>query len=142
MPISKASNAVQAAAYARLAADTALVALVDRIGDSVPEGIAAREYVVLAAIAEARDRRLLTGAGGNAARVLLSVSTHVEDTQDRTGWKTAQAISQRVVELLDSATLTITGWTFVSCDYVDSTAQQDGPWRSVIDDFAIYVEDT
>jgi hypothetical protein len=142
MPISKASGPVQAAIYALLVGDAPLVALVDRIGDSMPEGTAEREYVVLSVTSEVRDRRLVTGAGGNASRLLVSVASHVEDTQDRTGAKTVQAIDQRVVELLDNAELAVDGWTFVSCDYVDSVAQKDGAWRSITSDFEILVEDT
>lgn len=142
MPISKASAPVQAAVYAKLTGDAALLALVDRISDSLPEGITGRELVIVSVTSETRDRRLVTGAGGNAARLLVSVATHVEDTQDRTGWKTAQAIDQRVVELLDSATLTVSGWTFVSCDFDTATNQQDGAWRSITSDFEILVEDT
>ena len=108
----------------------------------VPEGVAVREYVTIAVISEVRDRRLVTGAGGHASRLLVSVTSRAEDTQDRTGSKAVQAIDQRVVELLDNATLTIAGWTFVSCDYVDSTAQQDGAWRQLVADFEILVEDT
>jgi hypothetical protein len=142
MPISKASSPVQAAIYALLTGDSALTALVDRIGDSMPEGTTAREYIVISVTSEVRERRLVTGAGGNASRLLVSIASHVEDTQDRTGAKTVQAIDQRIVELLDSATLTVTGWTFVSCDYVDSATQKDGAWRSITSDFEILVEDT
>ena len=142
MPVSKASSAVQAAVYALLAGDATLGTLVDRIGDSMPEGTTVRRFLVLSVTSEVRDRRLKTGAGGNAALLLVSVASHVEDTQDRTGAKAVQAISQRVVELLDNATLAVTGWTFVSADFVDSTAQQDGAWRSITDDFEIFVEDT
>ena len=142
MPISKASSAVQTAVYTRLASDATLVALVDRIGDSMPEGSVVREFVVISVTSEVRERRLVTGAGGNAAQLLVSVASHVENSQDRTGAKTVQAIDQRVVELLDSATLAITGWTFVSCDYIDSAQQQDGAWRSITSDFQLLVEDT
>lgn len=142
MTISKASSAVQAAVYARLSGDSALVALVDRIGDSVPEGNAVRERVEISIVSETPDRRLSSSAGANARRVLISIASRVEDTQDRTGAKPVQAIDQRVVELLDNATLMVTGWTFVSCDFVESTAQQNGAWRSQISDFEILVEDT
>lgn len=142
MTISKASGAVQTAVYALLSGDSALVALVDRIGDSVPEGSTVRKRVEVSVISEIPDRRLASSAGANARRLLVSVTSRAEDTQDRTGAKTVQGIDQRVTQLLDNATLTVTGWTFVSCDFVDATAQEDGPWRSITTDFEILVEDT
>ena len=140
MSASSATNAVQAAVYAVLAGDATLVGMTDRIGDRVPDGNTRGKVVVISVVSEVADRRL-SDTGGHARQLLVSVASHVEDSQGATGAKTVQAIHQRVVELLDDATLAVTGWAFVSCDFDNAVVQQDGAWRSVIADFSILVED-
>lgn len=140
MSASSAASAVQAAVYARLSGDAALTALTDRIGDRVPDGQTKGKVVVISVISEVADRRL-SDTGGNARQLLVSVASHVEDSQGATGAKTAQHINQRVVELLDNATLAVSGWAFVSCDFSDAVTQQDGAWRSITADFDVLVED-
>ena len=140
MSASSAASAVQAAIYGVLAADAPLALLVDWIGDRVPDGAAVRRVVVITVTAETRDRRL-SGVGGNAAQLLVSIASHVEDSQAATGAKGVQAINQRVIELLDNATLAVVGWAFVSCDFSTAVMQQDGAWRSVTADFDVLVED-
>ncbi|HEX6050028.1 MAG TPA: DUF3168 domain-containing protein [Gemmatimonadaceae bacterium] len=140
MSASAADSAVQAAIYVLLSGDATLAGLTDHIGDSVPQGAAAKRYVIISITSETRDRRL-SDTGGNAAQLLVSISSHVEDSQAQQGNKAVQAINRRVVELLDNAELVVVGWQFVSCDFSDSVAQRDGAWRSITSDFDVLVED-
>lgn len=140
MSASSAASAVQAAIYALLSGDATLTGLTDRIGDRGIDGTTKGRVVVITVTSEVRDRRL-SNVGGNAAQLLVSVATHVEDSQGATGAKTAQQINARVIELLDNAELTVAGWTFVSCDFSDAVQFQDGAWRSITADFDLLVED-
>lgn len=140
MTASAADSAVQAAIFALLTGDATLMALIEHLGDSVPEGAAPTRYVIISITSETRDRRL-SDVGGNAAQLLVSIASHVEDSQGQQGNKAVQAINRRVVELLDNAVLAVAGWAFVSCDFSDSVAQRDGSWRSITSDFQLLVED-
>lgn len=138
-----AFDPVQKAIYDILSVDATLLALVDANGivDAVPEPDASpaplHEYVVLGTASELADNTM----GGDGSDLLCTIESDAEDTTDRSGWRTATDIGSRVKALLDGAELTVEGWGPVLCHFEESTKIHDPPWRRVIQDYRVVVEE-
>lgn len=127
---------VQTAIYAALAADATLAALIDGVFDAIPEETKPGRYVVLGESTEIADDTF----GAQGRDELLTIHTYVADTPSAEGWAQAKAINSRVVALLDGANLTVTGTTFVLCQFETSQTLREGDWRHIATDFRILTE--
>jgi hypothetical protein len=142
MPTS-ALSPVQAAIYAKLAADSTLQTLLGgagRIVDTIREGQSPGRYVYLGEAMESPDDTLTdTGYG---SEVMLTIYAYADDAQGQAGNKTVQQIASRVIAVLHDATLTVSGKAFVSCEW-DGSQQvpADGQFRRIALDFRVLVED-
>lgn len=136
-----ALSQIQTAIYAALNV-SALTALVDRIGDSIPEGALPAKFVLLGEMDEQPDRTLEDGAAGRGHDVVVTIHSYCKDGDDSIGNGTAQAINAKVVELLDEATFTVAGHALITCE-LETThlIPAVGGYRHVASDFRVVVED-
>lgn len=136
-----ARSKVQQAVYTLLSEDATLQGLVDRIGDSIPEGVVVSKAVVIGMAIESPDRTF----GRNGHALILPIDSYAEDRIDQTGNRVVDAINDRVVALLDGAELVVEGHDAVLC-HLEQTIGIPDPdpksrHRRLVSEFRVIVED-
>lgn len=143
MPHDSVLQLLQAAVYALLTGDATLTGLLngpnDGVFDAIPEENTAQKYVLLGEKIETPDHTF----GKFGHDVVVTIHSYVEDTDNQRGDKAVLEINDRVVEVLDGASLTIAGHSLVTIEQVNTvTLPRDGFWRHVATDFRALAEDT
>jgi hypothetical protein len=127
--------ALQTAIYSRLSGDATLAAMVSGVYDHVPQG-QAFPYVRIGNVTEVPDN--LFGKVGRAATVTISVFSQGQ------GYKEALTIAGRVQQLLDGASLSVTGYACVdvSFEWSATLTEGDGITRHVPMRFRCLLEES
>lgn len=128
------SGPLQTAVYARLIGDATLVALVQKIGDNIPDE-QAYPYIVIGEETEAPEDTM-----GRTGRN-LTITLHVWSQYP--GMKEVKEIMSRIDDLLDRWTPTVTGWnaTEMLHDFADTLRDPDGKTRHGVVSYRIHAHE-
>lgn len=137
-----ALQSLQSAVYTALTGDATLTGLLDGandgVFDAIPEGDTAQKYVLLGEGFDGADHTF----GRRGHDVLLTIHCFVEDTNKQRGNKAVLDIANRVIAVLDGASLAVGGHTLVTLEMESSqTLPRDGLWRHVVAEFRALLED-
>jgi len=132
--------AIQTAVYSRLKGDSALMAMVKGVFDSVPQVIDAGVAADYPYITLGEDIHLEwdtdTEQGSDC-----TITTHVWSRYR--GRKEVKEIQGRIFDMLHRASFTVTGYNLVDCFWIqsDSFMDADGLTRHGVQTFRIIIED-
>lgn len=132
-------KAIQAAAFAVLSGDATLRTLArNEIWDAVPGGTRPT-YVAIGEWTEVPFRTF----GGDGHETTFDVESFSDDQDAEAGFAPVFDLNNRVVELLDGASLAVEGHATVLCLLESSEAKRAGdePVREVLSTFRVIVED-
>jgi len=116
------NGAMQTAIYTALTADATLVALVEGIYDDHPQDLDAQASSAFPYVTIGDDIITPFASDDWSGGTIL---TQIDVWSRYAGRKEAKAILDRIRVVLDRATLSVTGYEFVTCDFAESFVDLD-----------------